>query len=169
MSKPQTVHTMQSLLKRTEEVGNCKEWQGYISNQTPKVCHEGKMHSVRRVMLKLLNKKIPAKSFVSSSCCNQKCVNPDHIVIRNLVQHAGVMAGLVQHQNPARLVKLTQKAQVRRKLTDEQIEQIRMTDESCAKLARDFNVNRSLVSRIRRGEAHRVTQAINNPFWQLYG
>lgn len=169
MSKPETKHTMESLLARSVEVGNCNEWTGYNRNKTPSVFYKGRIHGVRRVMLYLQGKTIPQNYFVSSSCGNPKCVNPAHITMLHPSQHATKIAQLVDYGNVQRIIKCTAKAQVRRKLTDEQVQIILDDPRNCRELSELFNVNKSLVSRIRRGKSHRMTLALNNPFFQLYG
>ena len=169
MAKPQTIHTVESLLARTVDVGECKEWLGYSNNNNPRVYHEGRLQPTRKVLCKLNGQHIPPGFFVGTSCGNRKCVNPAHAVIRTPRQHAVIMAENVDHMHPSRLLKLTEKAQVRRKLTDEQLEEIRMTGTSRRILAEKFAVNPSLISRIRAGKAHRMSAARNNPFFRLMG
>lgn len=170
MSKKATIHTIESLLARTVEHGNCKDWTGYAPNKTPKVFHNGKMQSVRAVLLELQGKAKPPKGFfLATRCQNPYCVNPEHIIARSPKQHAVRMAKCVDHENPVRLMRITEKAQIRRKLSDEQVQTILLDTRSCRELGELFQVNQSLISRIRRGQAHRLTMAKNNPFWQLYG
>lgn len=169
MSKPETIHTIESLLARSVEVGNCNEWAGYTRNKTPLVFYQGRIQGVRRVMLELMGKKLPKGYFVSCNCANHRCVNPKHIEVRSPKRHATVMANLVEHDSPQRILRCTMKAQVRRKLTDEQVRQILTDPRNCREMGELFNVNKSLVASIRRGTAHRMTLALNNPFFQLYG
>jgi hypothetical protein len=169
MSKKPTIHTIASLLARTIEVGECQEWQGYFANHTPKLFHEGQVTSVRRVLCMLKGQNVPKGFFVGHTCGNPKCVNPKHAAIRNMSQQAKAMCKQVDHMHPSRLLKLTESAQVRRKLTDEQLQEIIMGDKPRRILAAEFSVHPSLISRIRAGKAHRMSAARNNPFFRLIG
>jgi hypothetical protein len=169
MAKPKQIHTVESLLKRTNDVGQCKEWTGYYAGSSPVVYHEARMQSTRRLICRLQNNPAPASYFINSTCNNPKCVNPDHFLRHTQKQHAAYMASKVEALHPQRLMKLSAMAQVRRKLTDDQVRTILGGTDSCVVLAREFNVNKSLISKIRRGQAHRMTLARNNPFWSLYG
>jgi len=169
MSKPATIHTTESLLARTVEVGDCKEWLGYCNNDNPRVYHEGRLHPVRKVLCWLRGQNVPSHFFVSNSCGNPKCIAPEHIVMRTPKQHAIIMSKRVNYQHPSRVLKLTEKAQVRRKLTDEQLHEILTSDKSRRMLGKEFSVNPSLISKIRSGKAHRMAAARNNPFFRLIG
>lgn len=169
MSKPRTIHTIKSLLARATEVGDCYEWNDYLRNNTPAVWHEGRVMAVRRVMWEILGKTVPVKHFLTTRCGNYKCVNPDHIIAQHPKMHAKKMAQAVDYSCLLRLQRITEKAQARRKLTDEQIQIILNDPRNCRELGEVFNVNKSLVSRIRRGQAYRMHVAKNNPFFQLYG
>lgn len=157
-------------MAKTEDYGQCKEWTGYYANKiNPAIFHEGRLWPVRKVICQLQRKVVQPTDFVSTSCGNPKCVSPFHIEIRSQVEHMTIMAGKVEHLHPSRLLKLTESAQVRRKLTDEQINQILTEDKSCRQFAQLFSVNQSLISKIRRGQAHRMHSARNNPFFRLLG
>lgn len=169
MAKPKQIHTIDSLLKRTVEVGQCKEWAGYFAAKNPAVFHDGRLQSVRRMLCLLSGRHVPKGHFVTTSCRNQKCVNPDHFLIHTPRQHMSNMAGRVEYLNPNRILKLSESAQGRRKLSDDQLRVILSGEDSCVVLAKEFNVNKSLISKIRRGQAHRMTLARNNPYWSLYG
>lgn len=169
MSKPRTIHTIESLLARTIEVGTCMEWTGYFRNKTPSVFHNGKIHGVRRVIRELQNKKMIEGLFFGCTCNNPRCVNPDHIAARNQKTHVQQMSKKVDYMNPRRLLKLTASAQVRRKLTDEQLHIILTSDKPRRELGAEFSVHPSLISRIRQGKAHRMSAARNNPFFRLIG
>jgi len=169
MAKPQTIHTIESLLARTVEMGTCMEWTGSLRNHTPMVFHNGKMKSVRRIICAMQNRTVPAGYFVSNSCGDPKCIHPSHIVFRSPSAHAKAMCKAIDYQNPTRRIKLAESAQVRRKLTDEQLQTILSGEQSCTTLAKEFKVNKAVIAKVRRGEAHCMTIARNNPFWSLYG
>ena len=66
-TKKHAIHTAESLLARTIEVGDCLEWQGYFANGTPYVSNNGKMTSVRRLFSGLLGKDFVAGGFICQS------------------------------------------------------------------------------------------------------
>lgn len=169
MAKPKKIHTVDSLMERTVEVGQCKEWAGYFAGRSPAVYHEGRLQSVRQMLCRLIGKHVPEGHFVTTSCRNFKCVNPDHFVTHTPKQHMTEMAKRVHYLSPKRILRLSESAQGRRKLSDDQVKVILSGQDSCVVLAKEFNVNKSLISRIRRGQAHRMTLARNNPYWSLYG
>src|SRR5687767_8625125 len=84
-TKPVAVQTMESLLARTVEEGECLIWRGYVANKTPQVAHNGKMVTVRRLMLQLQGKD--PKDYCASSCGDPLCVAPHHIVSRSKSLH----------------------------------------------------------------------------------
>jgi len=171
MTKPQTprkrntrpmVHTERSILSRAVEVGECMEWQGYLANGTPAVCHEGRVVMVRRLLLSFRGVEVPQGSYAAPRCGNPLCVHPDHIAIRSQKQHAIVMAKGIDYNAPERIRKLTDSArELRAKLDIEKAREIRMSHEPSSVLADRYSVNKSLINRIKRGDAWRD---IRNPF-----
>jgi hypothetical protein len=157
-------HTIETLMKRTEEVGECIEWQGYFQNKVPFVQHGERFLSVRRLILELNGTDVPADMYAKTSCGNPMCVNPSHIVLVSKKQHSKAMAAKVKHNSPTRLAKLVKSAQSRRVLTDDQVMQALMDDRTCAEIAKEFEVSKSLISKIRRGQSNRMVKAMNNPF-----
>lgn len=162
--RAKTYHTLDTLMKRTEEVGECIEWQGYFQNKVPFTQHGERFMSVRRLILELNGTEVPENMYAKSSCGNPDCVNPNHIVLVSRKQHSKAMASKVKHNSPIRLAKLVKSAQSRRVLTDDQVMQALMDNRTCAEIAREFEVSKSLISKIRRGRSNRMVKAMNNPF-----
>lgn len=154
-------HTLETLLARTVEVGECNEWLGYIANDTPQVSHGGKMMTVRRVMHELQGKSAEGY-YLSTSCGNPRCVNPAHAFVRTSAAHLKRMNRNVDHGGLLRIIKLQQVARGRRKLTDEQVQQIRNDPRPSRAVASDHGVSKGLVCLIRAGKAHRPISS--NPF-----
>ena len=154
-------------MKRTEEVGECIEWQGYFQNKTPHVQNEGNMVPVRKLIMELLGNTQKERMFYSVSCGNRACVNPKHIVYRTMKDHATHMAKKVDANAPTRIFKLQKSAEKRRALNEQQIMQVRTDNRSCSEVAVLFGVSKSLISKIRRGKSNRMVNAQNNPFWGL--
>lgn len=154
-------HTLESLLARTVEVGDCREWQGYIANDVPQVSHGGKMMTVRRLMFELRGESVDGY-YIAPKCCNFRCVNPEHAIARTSKAHYKVMNQNVDPNGLLRIIKLQKVAKGRRKLTDEQVQQIRSDPRPSRAVAAEHGVNRGLVCLIRAGKAHRAVTA--NPF-----
>lgn len=158
----QTVHTEESLLARTEEVGHCMEWQGYLEGGNPAVCHQGKMIMVRRLLLNLRGVDIPAGSYVATKCDNPLCVHPDHIKIRTRSQHAAAMSKNVSQNSVVRVRKLMDFARENRaKLSMQQAMEIRASSEPASVLQKRYPVSKSRINRIKNGEAWRD---LSSPF-----
>jgi len=168
MSKPMTVHTVESLLARTVEVGDCLEWTGYYQNGTPYVCVGHKtMVSVRKVLAGMLDLGGRNSVYWSVTCANPRCVNPEHIIGRNRGQHMAHMAKNVDHAGARRVAKLQASARARgvTKVGGEaEAEAIRLDPRSCAAVAQEYGISKSLVSKIKRGDAWRPVSAAANPW-----
>ena len=102
-----TYHTTESLKQKTIEVGDCWEWQGYEQNNTPQVCHAGKLVSVRRLFSELIGKKVPNDWYVVARCENKKCINGEHFHRLNKKQMAG-KAGTRATQSISKNLKIQQ-------------------------------------------------------------
>lgn len=163
-TKPITAQTIESLLARTEEVGECMEWQGYVGNGSPQVSHNGRVTTVRKLMRELQGKPTGKGVFTGVNCGNPLCVNPDHLVDRNMRQHGQMMASRIDYTSPVRTAKLQRAAAGRRKISAEGIAIALSDPRPAAQLAPELGVHRSLIARIRRGQAHRQVNASINPF-----
>lgn len=167
MAKPQKKHTIESLLERTEDYGDCKLWTGYTANDTPQVHHEGKMIGVRRLMYFLkTGKMVDSKTFISTKCKEPSCVNPDHLQKQNLRSHMSEMSKNVDARAVSRRIKLSAAAQARglTKLTKEQVQEIFSDPRPGPQVAQDYGVTRGNVSKIRRGQHVAINLNSNNPF-----
>lgn len=166
-TRPKTYHTIESLMARTEEVGNCIEWQGYFQNKAPYVQHGDRFLAVRRLIKELLGGNESGKLSYGTTCGNRRCVNPEHIAARNVRQHMQYLTSKTDYKNPIRIAKLQKSAQKRRVLTDEQVFLAFSDPRSCAEIAQELNVSKALVAKIKRGESNRTAIAKNNPFFGL--
>jgi len=156
-----TQHTLETLMARTVEVGECNEWLGYIANDTPQVSHGGKMMTVRRLMFELQGKAVDGY-YIAPRCGNFRCVNPAHAIARTKKAHHKIMNQNVDPNGMLRIIKLQQVARGRRKLTDEQVQQIRSDPRPSRAVAAEHGVSKGLVCLIRAGKAHRAVSA--SPF-----
>jgi len=161
MTRVITQHTLETLMARTVEVGECNEWLGYIANDTPQVSHGGKMMTVRRLMFELQGKAVDGY-YIAPRCGNFRCVNPSHAIARTKKAHHKIMNQNVDPNGMLRIIKLQQVARGRRKLTDEQVQQIRSDPRPSRAVAAEHGVSKGLVCLIRAGKAHRAVSA--SPF-----
>lgn len=165
--KPVTKHTVESLRARTIEVGECWEWQGYSAHGTPQVFSPAgnpkrRMVSVRRLFRELIAGQPQPDGFYSVSCGNVECVNPDHTLFRTEKLHFKAMGKKVG-SSPVRSLKLSQyhRTNGKAKLSESKAQEIRLSNESGPVLAERYGVNKSLISRVRRGE---IWKCLTNPF-----
>lgn len=159
------VHTVEGLKERCIEEGDCWIWQGYFANGTPQVRSDGKMTSVRKVLLELQGRAIvKTKAFAPSCGCSQ-CVNPDHVTQLTKSQQMARIAKKVDSKGPGRRLKLTAHARATKaKITIEIAREIRISDESGPVLSEKYGVTRGVINRVRRNESWADN---TNPFWRL--
>lgn len=152
-TKPKTIHTIESLKARTVEEGECWNWTGYLGNKVPHVCHNGKMHSVRRLFRDLMDKPVQAGSYIYPNCGNTICVNPKHNVALTRKQFSKRI-GKMAAGNLMRKIKVQAfKQRTVGKLTWDQADEIRVSTEPSRQVASKFGVDKSLICRIRAGKA----------------
>lgn len=161
-------HTIESLKARTIEEGDCWLWQGYKANGTPQVSHprpgfKSKMYSVRRLMRDLVTGKQTPDGHYVTRCDNPDCVNPEHVLFRSDEQHMQRIGRGSAMGNITKSMKL-RKFRIsigHTKLSEQIAQEIRLSNETCAALGQRYGVDKSLVSKVRRGTAWRV---LANPF-----
>lgn len=154
-------HTIKTLRERCAEVGDCLEWPG--KSRHPMVRHMGRTMLVRRLVLELVGKQIPADKRAVMSCENRLCINPDHIVMRS---HREIMArqgALGKLSDPARVAKIAAtKREKYAKLTMADARAIRASPETHEKTAAKYGIHPSKVASIRQ---HRCWRELHgNPF-----
>jgi len=164
MGRPKVIHTLETILARTDEVGNCMEWQGIMHNGTPQIRIDRKLLSVRRVIREMQGKPAADDVFLATSCGNPKCVHPDHIMARTKTQHMQSMGKLVQHNHPVRIAKLQKSKAAERKIDASGLALVLTDPRRAQDVADELSVSKSLVTRIRRGECYRQVNATANPF-----
>lgn len=164
MPRPTITQTLDTIMARTDEVGDCLEWQGMIRNGTPLIRIARKMHTVRRIIRDMLGSPAAEGNYLAPSCGNPKCVKPEHIIERTKAQHMKRIASLVDHNHPIRIAKLQKSKRHLRVVSDEGLAIIRSDSRKAEDVARELGVSKSLVKKIRRGDAYREVSAVSNPF-----
>lgn len=164
MPPPKVIHTVESVLARAHEIGDCMEWGGYLCSGVPNMTVNRRCRPVRRFLLELLGRPARPGSFVGTTCGNPLCVNPEHIIERSMFHHMRRASKLVDHNCPVRIAKLQKHAAVRGILSKDDVLKI-LNDPRCAReVAEEIGCSKSLVTRVRRGQAYRQVNASVNPF-----
>lgn len=161
------IHTIESLLARTDEYGDCNLWTGTTANRVPMVYHQGKMYPVRKLMLELAGIHIHG-TFIATSCRTPECICLDHISQRTAQQQMAVMTknSSKGSSHVIRIAKLTEyKRRMAAKITMEIAREIRASEKTQREIAAQFGIDRSLVGRIRRNQSWRET---SSPFGGLF-
>lgn len=155
--------TLAQIKAKTEEVGDCWIWQGYISNTGYPVY--GKGHKlVRRIVYELGGNVLKPRQPIITTCGDKCCVNPAHIKASTIAEvskkaaEGGAWGGL------ARAAKIAATKRTAGKIDMETALAIRMSDESGPVLAERYGLHRSMVNRIKRGESWKDH---TNPFFAL--
>lgn len=148
------VHTIGSLMARTEEVGDCREWTGCLQNGVPFVTSSGKRWLVRRLILSLQGREIAADQYAVPRCGNPLCVNPMHIQVRSEKLHLKKCGETPPRSIRQKSIKLAEYSRKHRShLTMEVAREIRLSPLSGPELAKAYDCCRSTVSKIRRGQS----------------
>lgn len=164
MPRPVIVQTMETIMARTAEIGECLEWLGMFRNGTPQIRIARKMKTVRRVIRELQGNPTAEGAYLKSSCGNARCVHPEHIIEHTKAQHMKSISKLVEFNHPLRIAKL-QKAKAHvRVVSDEGLAIIRSDNRRAKDIADELGVSKTLVNKIRRGQAYRQVSAAVNPF-----
>jgi hypothetical protein len=136
------------------EVGDCWEWLGCFNGKVPKVRYDGNMMSVRRVFALDRQPNLTKNQYVTCTCKNWRCVNPDHI---GVTARTLFLRNVSKGPNTKKAAHVRYLAAARAKLTPEQEQEIRLSDETGAVVAKRYGISESLASKIRRGEGSKVS------------
>ena len=147
--------------------GDCWEWHGTVNGAIPTMKHGGQVSNVRRLVL--IESGVPMNGFIATyTCGNPKCVNPDHAGRSTRAQmNRRIMANMSSATNTLRSKRIAEiKRETTAKLSQAEVDQIRVSDDKHEDLAARFGVTKSLIGRIRRGEMWRTFSA--SPFAGLF-
>lgn len=148
--------TLAIIRARCEEVGDCWIWQrATCATGYPIMTIARRCHLVRRIAVEASGRALKPRQPVGSRCGDKLCVNPDHLFPSTTAAIARKAARAGAFSAPTRGAKIAQARRGTMKLTQEQVREIRASTESGPALALRYGVNRSLVQRIRSGNAWR--------------
>ena len=147
---------------RCEIDGDCWIWQGVADNDRPRVRHGTRFITVRRQMLVELGHRVRRNDVAVAKCKTPLCVNPDHVIAvsraRLVTEYSQKMPTSIRREiNRA-------SAKSRRKLSDEDVAEIIVSDAPGRELAEQYDVSESTISAYRTG---RKTRAVSNMWQQL--
>lgn len=150
-----------------EEVGDCVHWRSDAKSELrkrhPLISVDGKVSLVRRVLWeRTTGKTLGAGDYLMPRCKDPYCIKPQHqrVVDMKAKNAAGCKAASKSLTRAAK-VQATKRARGQMKLTPEQVEEARHSNETHKALAAKFDCNPSVIWRIRIGKAHRN---YSNPF-----
>ena len=154
MAKPLAQHTVESIMARTVEEGDCALWTGYAQNRTPQIYDAGRMVPVRGLLSRLLGREEPKeRGYWASTCGSDLCVKNQHTTYRTDSQHYAYMAKRMQTMPAVQSIRRAKISKARtKKLTDDQVHEILHSNESSRVVAERVGISKSLVCRYRRGE-----------------
>lgn len=167
--KPVAVSSLADIRARCIEIGDCWEWQGAVGgNGVPCVClptaypklpdSRSARVTVAALAWEAHTGKPAQGKVVWRTCCNQLCVNPKHLLTGTRAQMSADLVGQgVYRRKPSTIAAITNAKRKVAKLTIEKAREIRCSELSDAEIAPIYGIHRSLVLRIRRGEAWRET------------
>lgn len=143
-------HFKRKIYERTERVADCWIWQGCKNSRGyGDIFFLGRTEKAHRAAYIAFKGDIPDGMFVCHSCDNPSCVNPAHLWLGT---HSENMADMREKGR-------AKTSPQRRKLTDDDILEIRSSTERGSELARKFNVSGALITLIRQGKKHKMSPA----------
>ena len=147
--------------------GECWQWHGCMQGAIPMMKHDGKVANVRRLVL--IERGVPMKGYIATyTCGSPACVNPEHTGRSTRTQmNRRIMADMNTATNTLRVKRIAEiKRRTSAKLSQADVDQIRAADEKQQDLANRYNVTKSLIGKIRRGEVWQTFSA--SPFSGLF-
>jgi hypothetical protein len=154
------IHTVEDLKERcdVDEFNDCWHYKGATFNGAPvvNIYHEGKRRALRgrRAALILAGVKIkPGYEAYARECCkSDDCVNPDHSKQGSRAESRKALAksGRLKGQ-PKTIAARKKTAEANRKLTQEQVQEIKSSPESNVEISNRMGIHRRTIWSIRNG------------------
>lgn len=159
---------LMSILDRTEEYGDCLLWTGAVTDTGHPIYkpHGCGCTLVRRAVFRLCGGVLIPRVPIDTRCEEKRCLNEAHLFQSTIAKIAQKAARRGAFSGFSRKAKIAAAKRLKGKLTMEQANEIRMSQESGPVLAARYSVNKSLINGIKRGKNWRD---FSNPFNQLMG
>ena len=156
--------TESDILKRTTECGDCLLWTGsFVHGTRPVVSIKNKKLYVKRHLLELAGSDL-RRNCVISTCGNNTCVNPEHLLVVSRTTVLKRTAASGAFSTIAVRARVAAGKRKKSKLSQEAALEIRNSSESIAVLAAKHGITEAYGYMIRRG---RFRQDYSNPFMGL--
>lgn len=143
-------------MAQTTEEGDCLLWLGVMQNGVPHARHNGRYVPVRRLMMEFKGIKFRAGTkYLAPSCGHKDCVELKHISQKRSNEHMSTMAKRAS-QTPSenlRRLKISKSKRHVAKITEQDARDIYSSTETGPVLAARYGIHRSLVNKIKRGDA----------------
>ncbi|MBO9679545.1 MAG: hypothetical protein J7556_14985 [Acidovorax sp.] len=160
--------TLKMIHDRCDEVGDCWEWRYALDGTAPVMRIPGmrKLVAVRRVVLDLSGKGVAGR-LACASCCNPRCVAPQHAVALTRQQLQQRTAQVTQYgRSRSRNAKLSHARRLRSSMTEEAVAQMRSSGLSTRAAAVAFGCSQTAAADIM---AFRTWKDYSSPFLGLGG
>jgi hypothetical protein len=140
------MNTEKDFWSKVNKTDTCWEWTGY-TNQAGygQSTFDGKKYYVHRYSA-VIHGIYQDGLLVCHHCDNRKCVNPDHLFMGTPMDNTQDMIKKGRRPNTS---------MDRRKLTDEEVREIRTSSLSCVKAGKKYGVGKSIIHHIRKGNTYR--------------
>lgn len=164
-----TLPELMAIIKQnSRECGDCLIWMGSTSGGDGKVgVPKYRNRSLRRLLFaKRTNRPVPSNKLVTATCDTPNCLA--HLRLTN--KHGAAVKGHDNAGTRARLSASNRRVSRSRpgvKLSEEKAEYIRTSDKSCRAMAAELGVDKTLISKVRRGQSWAPTGPFAGMFSQL--
>jgi hypothetical protein len=169
---------MKYLRLRAVECGNCLEWnRAMVHGRYPAVTFRvasdagrrkvQRQFYVRHLVYEITHGEPPPDDpalVISTSCDNDRCIAPKHVVIRSKQELSELAAARGLYRTAAFRARVASGRAHHRKLSDEGVDELRTSDAPTTQLARKHGISREHARRVRIG-IERVDHT--NPFAAL--
>ena len=143
--------TVERILARCTEEGDCLIWPGAMAQSVPIIYTNGARatrRSARRALWEMTRGTIPKNRFASCSCGEVRCLALPHLVLMTKHQIGKRLAATGALSSPVRKAKLAAVKQAASPLTWDDVKRIREAGNGLA-IAKELGVSQMTVWRIR--------------------
>lgn len=141
---------MEKVAALTKDDCGCLIWTGAKTAGNPMMRYNEKNTTARRAIWEHFNGPIPDGKVIKNTCECQDCVNIEHLELTTYQSIAKKCGKLGLMSGPLRSAKIaTTKRKKYSALTEQQVKEIRQSDETGRSFSQRFGVSENLVSKIR--------------------